>query len=377
MKKILFSLFCLLCTAATAQTATVVFNYERSQFNDNQPLPAGENFTLTGEVNGQVSMVEVKIYPKDANLSKAPLYRNLWKGAFSGEAQTFYLPVNYKLRDNTPYDFVINYYRRITNQELREVQRQLYTYLDAYVDQSITSNGKRVKLEKGPNEMVNDLNSVVNSSLAMYQNGPNLRFAGFSDLTRDRFRTLKGMRLDKDNAPQFDDITREVKMLLHTEVQAMLNSGLSVIADSKHVDNYPVEKTRNILTLHAGYGGVYLDGDLQDLSYGSGFNAGLTLPLGQKVYASKFWSRSEIVVGFYFKDFKVSDDRTVSGPIFKRPTYIGLGYNIFEFVSLTGGVTFLEDASTAGGFDDLANRVYVRPFLGVNVNLNLWLDLAR
>ncbi|MGB3619597.1 MAG: hypothetical protein WBA12_15870 [Catalinimonas sp.] len=372
MKKALLSLLLFLLASAApavAQNSTVVFNYERSQFNDNQPLPAGTYFTLTGEVPPTASMVELNIYPEEANMDKTPLYTNFWKGVISGQSQTFSLPVNYKLRDDTPYDFVLLYYRPVTRPELDTVQSKLNQFLDAYVDQGLQRG--RISLKRGPGEMINDLNSIVNSSLRYYRSRRGIPFQGFSDLTRDKIRQVQKMKRGDGEAE-----AEELKSLVRAEISAYVTDDLVVVADRRYVDNYPTERTRNILTLHAGYGGVYLDGDLDNLSYGSSFKAGLTLPLGQRAYASKFWTNTSIVAGFFVENFD-GEEGKVSGPIFRRPTYVGLGYNVFEFVSVTGGVTFLEDGDTAGGLDQLNNRVFLRPFLGLNINIDLWADFSR
>lgn len=318
-------------------------------------------------------MVEVEIYPEDSNFDREPLYRNLWKGSIAGGGQTFALPVNYKLRDDTPYDFLINYFRPLTPMELDTVRAQLSRFIGAYVDQHVMA--RRRSLRRGPNEMANDLNSVVTSSLRFYRSQRGVPFQGFSDLTRDQIRQLQQMKKRDGEALRAERMAA-LKQLLMTEANSYVNTDLVVLEDRRHVDNYPTERTRNVLTLHAGYGGVYLDGNIDNLSYGSGFKAGVTLPLGQRAYASRFWSNTSIVAGFFFNNFDGANGK-VSGPIFERPTYVGLGYNVFKFVSVTGGATFLEDASTAGGFDNLGSRVYVRPFVGLNINIDLWLDLAR
>ncbi len=169
----------------------------------------------------------------------------------------------------------------------------------------------------------------------------------------------------------------ELKLIVQNEASYLFNTGLSILADSKYVDNYPVENTKTILTIHGGYGGVYLGGGTENLSYGSGFRAGLTFPLGKKAYVSKFWSNSAIITGFYFNNFETDNDVEVSGPIFKRPTYLGLGYKVFNFIRISAGATFLENQDTAGGLDNLGNKVFIRPFIGIQADLNLWMELAR
>lgn len=387
MKKLLLIPILFLCHIAQAQNQTVVFNYERSYFNDGQPLPAAKNFTITGTVSDQISMVEVLIYSDRLGSTRAPLYQSLWKKNPSDNAQNFFLPVNMPLR-STGYDLVINYYRLMNENEIQNIKNDLYAALDAYLDQSLLYK-QDLRLFTKTQESIDDLNSIVNSATAYYKNNTHIKFQGFSDIIRGKIKSIKSVK-KKTAKVMYPDLRRDqallqyqkdqvdgLKELVHHETSYLLNMNLSVLADSKYVDNYPVENTKNILTLHGGYGGVYLDGKIDNLSYGSGFRAGMTFPLGEKAYANKFWSNSAIVAGFFLTNFKKADGVVVSGPIFKRPTYVGLGYKAFNFVRISGGATFIENKETAGGFSNLGSKVSIRPFIGIQADLNFWLDLAK
>ncbi len=102
-------IFLLSSTSVFAQYKTVVFNYDRTYFNEGQPLPAESNFIVTGEAGNAVEMVELTIYGTQ-DTSKDPLYRNVWKKRPSGTDINFTLPVNYPLRGNEKYTFLLNFY---------------------------------------------------------------------------------------------------------------------------------------------------------------------------------------------------------------------------------------------------------------------------
>lgn len=387
IEKLLLITLLFFCHVVHGQNETVVFNYERSYFNDDQPLPAAKNFTITGPVSDQVSMVEVLVYHDKPELNGVPLYQSLWKRNATEEAQYFFLPVNLHLR-STEYDLVINYYRRMNDNEIENIKNDLYGALDAYIEQSL-SNKPNLRLFKKTQESIDDLNSIVHSATVYYKNNKNIKFEGFSDIIREKIKAIKSIK-NKTVKVLYPDMNQDqallqyqktqvdgLKEMVHNETAYLLNMTLSVLADSKHVDNYPVENTPNIMTIHGGYGGVYLDGDIDNLSYGSGFRAGMTFHLGKKAYARKFWSNSAVVAGFFLNNFTKGDGVIVSGPIFKRPTYIGLGYKAFNFVRVSAGASFLENQETAGGLSNLGNKVSIRPFIGLQADLDFWLDLAK
>ncbi len=372
---------------AFGQTRSVVFNYDQSNFDNNQPLPVATNFVITGPVNNQVTMVEVKIFTDKPKSNEDPLYQSVWKQNSAKKESNFFIPINFKLK-SMDYDVVVNYYRMLDQNEVESIRQDLFDALDAYLQQS-RLNKPRLKLLKKTQETLDDLNSIVNSASVYHKNIQNIKFPGFSDITREKIKSIESItkRTAKHRYPELNnnqaliqyhqDQVDELKLIVKSEASYILNTGLSVLADSKYVDNYPVEATRTILTLHGGYGGVYLGGGAEDLSYGSGFRAGLTFPLGRKAYASKFWSNSAIIAGFYFNNFENANDVKVSGPIFKRPTYVGLGYKVFNFIRISGGATFLENQDTAGGLGNLGNKVFIRPFIGIQADLNFWMELAR
>ncbi len=374
-------------TAFAQPGALIVLDYERSAFNDNQPLPAATNFTITGPVNERVSMVECLVYSGGNYQKRDHLYRNTWKNSFAASDNAFYLPINYKLRGGEEYDFVINYYRQLTAEETDHLREQMYDLLDAYVGQQVQPGRNRVEFRKNPHQLIRDLNTIVRNGLTYYRNPNGIEFDGFSELAQGNFEQLRDRRLgrsrfvlnrsrDEARRVEYDEQMEIIRTTLYREVDVVINSGLSVIGDSKAILSYPVERTLNVITLHGGYGGVYFDGGIDDLDYGSGFFAGLTLPLGRKAFASKFWSRSALVTGVYIQNFQ-QDDREISGPIIQRPFYVGLGYKVFRFARLTAGATLLEDSQTAGGIDNLGDRIFVRPFVGLQIEINLWADLAQ
>ncbi len=367
----------------SAQDQVISFNLEQANFNNGSPLPSEESFAVTGPIGEGITLVSLAIYGKNDDLDNKPLFQNYWKETFVNEGKTnFYVPVSYKLKGGTEYNVLVNYYGRINQQEYDYISQSLNTYLNNYVDQHIQLKGDEIDLVKRPKEMVSDLNDVVHQALSNYRIENEQQFAGFSDLVRANLETLQKNKLNtnKDGKVEEAYLTETInsfKELLNYEVANHLNLGLYTLAETKLVKDYPTEKTRNILTLHVGYGGVYFDGQLDDLNYGNGGYAGITFPLGNKAFASKFWSNSAIVTGVYFENFEDESGERISGPIFKRPIYVGLGYKVFEFIRITGGVTLLESNKTAGNFDNLGSNVFIRPFIGLQADLNFWADFSR
>jgi len=379
---VLINILLLMAVSSWAQKPTVSFDYAKENFNENQPLPAETYFMVTSPISKQVMGVGIQIHRGKESGKKAALYEGFWKRAGGNADEVFYLPVNYKLRGNDEYDFTIQYYRKVTEKEQVEVAKILYQLIDAYIDQAF-DGGKKLELLKNTQQTIDDLNSVVNTALSRYKNLSGLEFAGFSDLVKTKVGQMEGIKFNKKDSLGYEmqrtETLAELSKLIQLETSFVNTSDWVVVADSKTIDNYPVERTQNILTLQVGYGGTYLDGKVDDLSYAAAPKAGFVFPLGNAAFASRFWSKSAIVAGVYLTDFEDADNNKISGPIFKRPIYAGLGYNVFRFVRVNAGVSVLEGATTAGsgGVSGLDSRVFVRPFVSITADLRLWIDLAK
>jgi hypothetical protein len=239
-----------------------------------------------------------------------------------------------------------------------------------------------VDLIKNTSQTIEDYNGVLNSALARYKNASGATFLGFSDLVKGKIERLEDVKFSKKDTlsynQQRDKALQELNEILKLEVAFVESSDWLTIADSKKIDNYPVEKTRNILTVQIGYGGTYLDGDIDNFSYGAAPKIGLVFALGNSAFTSRFWSKTAIVAGVYLEDFEDEFDNKISEPVVKKPIYAGLGYNVFRSVRLNAGISVLEATQTVGGnLSTLENRVYVRPFISLTVDINLWIDLAK
>lgn len=379
---LLVSLLLMIVVRCVSQKPTVSFDYDKEHFNENQPLPAETYFVLSSPISVQVKAMEVLLYRGKDKDKDNPLFTTFWKRRAGDQNQVFYLPVNYKLRGGSEYDIHINYYRSVNLQEKKSMSESLHKLLFAYTDQAFDKGAKKIQLIKNTQQTIDDLNSIVKTALIRYKNIESYEFNGFSDLIKTKIEQIEDLKAKKSENGERDNhrekVLAELVDLLKMETAFVLNSDWVVIGDTKKIDSYPTEKTKNILTFQVGYGGTYLDGGVDDLSYGSAPQIGMVFPLGKAAFSSRFWSQSSIVAGFYLNNFENADGTKVTGPIVGRPLYAGLGYNVFRFVRFNAGISILEDQGTNNGsITGLENRVFVRPFVGLTADIKLWIDLAK
>ncbi len=371
-----------------AQYQTVMYDYEKNYFNQGQALPAEDYFMVSGSVPQSVDYVEIEVHKSGKVDKNKPLFVATWKRSHTNTSQTFDVPVNYKLRGNSEYDLAINTYRKATQTEKDNLRQILNSSLDAYVDGVISVEKRRFSLDKPAGAMVKDMDDIVNNGTTFYTNKINFTFPGFSDIIKNKIKQIKDAKLrrglfnfSKKAAESRRDARRlyaekllgELKTAIHTELEQLINTEMVVLGDNKQVHEYPTAKVRNTLSINAGYGGAYFSGGINDLSYDSAPYVGLSFPLGRS-YRSRFLSNTSVSVGAFLTNFEDETGQEVTGPIFNRPYYVGLGYKIFQFIRFNAGATFLESASNTQ-FD--VKNVKVKPFIGVSAEINLWMGLGN
>lgn len=386
-----FSLLLLAINFSTAQYETVLLNYEKSYFGENQPLPADKYFIINGTIRPDVQYVEISIFSPTGKDDRDPLMSNFWKREFNNTSPVFNLPVNYKLKEGKDYDILINFYRTISSKERAKLSLNIFQTLDAYVDQSFNFSNKKLKLLRNNKQTINDMNQIVKRGMSLYRSRTLATFPGFSDMVKLKLEQIEGIKLKKaEKVAMTGDSTttagsgmrtqliNELKAILHQEAAPYLNAEIYVLLDDKFIDNYPTETVRDayFLAPHFGYGGVaYNVSSTDDFSYGSNMYVGLSVPLAKRS-KNTFLSNTSISFGAFLGNFEDDNDNEISGPLFKVPTYVSLGYRPFGFFRIQAGAAFLENVSgnPISGFD---NKVEVRPFIGVSAELNVWFNLNK
>lgn len=395
MKKI-FSILTLLgllfsSTTIIGQHQAVSFDYEKASFNNNQPLPAESHILVQGDVPKNVTIIELSVFDGKGREDRKPLYTVLWKKPFDKEAERFNLPVNYKLRGSSEYDFKMSFFTPISKEERKALAQQVSQHLDTYIEQTFSVNKSSIKLTNSSRQIMNDLNEIVFKGMEHYRNRTNIGFDGFSDIVKQTLQRIEkanlnkgrflfiGKNKDEARAEYRNKLTKELKSIMFSELDQIFNTDLAKLSDSRFINDYSTEKTQRTLAIQGGYGGTYVDGTFSNLKVGNGPYLGLAFPLGNRTFAPKILSNTSITFGAYLTNFKNigQNNGDVSGPIFKRPTYVGLSYKIYQFIRFNASAVFLEDASTAGQISGLGSRVFIRPSIGLSLQINLWADLSR
>jgi hypothetical protein len=383
-KQLLSFLFFVLCVLSTwlfpsqaqAQFARVEFDYANAYFNNGQPLPAEQRMIFTGTIDSSVKMVELAVFRAKAKQSKPPLFKGNWKRRSTNISTSFRIPVNYKFTGSSEYDFRFTYFRTVTDQEKDNLRRELSQSIQAYVIQALDKGNRKVKLTLSTRSMIEDLNSLAREGLRYYRSLNGIEFNGFSDLTQQAIENL-----DKTKNEAYPEAVRRVRSLINAEISQVFNSDLVVRSDERFVPQYETKRTRRPLALNVGYGGVLLELTEDNLSYDASPYVGFSLPLANPALAGRFWSNASVSLGVFTDNFTDLDGNVVTGPIFGRPYYLGVGYNLFRFIRINVGATAIErlGTSSAGGGNVRldVDAISLMPFVGISAELEVWAGIRE
>lgn len=380
---LLSALAALFALNAHAQYETVVYDYSKNRFGENQPLPAEQQWMLSGETPKGIEMVEIQIFqPKKSN--PRLLYSSDYQRADGSESDRFTVPVNFKLHGNTAYDFRILYFKEASDSDMRRLSEMVNAALTSYLNQSVVAGKRHVSLAKHPRIMIQELDHIVSDGLELYRNRMGVTFDGFSDIVYDklermddlklkaaRFNILKEPDADKrqTRVAYFQQNLEELAKLLEREVNHYLSGNFYVLREARTVSNYKSENTRSTLPINLGYAAVHDNLTSDGFAVEGAPMVGISFPLGNPNFANSFWSNSSLSAGLLLQNVTLDGDRVQSGPLVDRPLYFAYGYKTAYFLRINAGAVVMEEAGSG--------TVRVSPFVGLSVELNLWLGLNR
>ncbi|MEO0895095.1 MAG: hypothetical protein AAFY71_01665 [Bacteroidota bacterium] len=358
MRLLIFSLISLLSLSSMmAQYESVVLDYEKGYFNNGQALPAESRMIFSGEINEDIAAVQISLYKKGG---RKPLYEVSWIKAEEGNEDNFYLPFNYRLQSNSSYDLLFTYFQELKRSDKKDIMEDIMSKIDFYNSQFMELKEGEVKLKKPAKKFKEDLDKIFLEGLAVYRPTVEVKTT-FSDLVEELVSSL-----EKDST--FTSIDK-FEELLESEVnQALQRDWLGAVNERKIYD-YPTEKKGGQLALNIGYGGALLSGDPDNFSYGQAPYIGLSIPWSNRAYGYAFFRNTSLSVGAFTQNFTGPQNQTFTGPVFNRPYFVGLGYNVFKFIRINAGAVVLEETTNSNGQSLQLDRISIQPFIGLSAEL--------
>ncbi|NBC09877.1 MAG: hypothetical protein GVY26_22035 [Bacteroidetes bacterium] len=375
--QLLCALFFLCLPAfSQAQYTEVSLDFESAYIGENNPLPAETNLLVGGAIPAYIDRVTISLYHHRGRDQRDPLHQAVWQRPLENKDASYSLPVNYKLRPSTEYDIEVLYFKSVSKREREALLKRVNRRLRLYLDSQRKPNGRGVNWNQKPKRLVQEMNALLKADLQTYRRPRSTTELAFSDLIQFQLEKMEQLKTSRDSSAAATAIRQaytNLAGLMEGELERLIPSRLYELADSRYLEDCPTEEKQGVVSVSAGYGGVYLSGELsENFDYDTAPFAGLSFPLGNSAFAPRFFSNTYLGFGLFLNDFEDSKGNTLSGPIVGRPIYASLDYKLFQFVYLNLGATLLEEEQL-----DNSSELFVRPFIGLSAKVNLSLSFKR
>lgn len=368
MNKFLFLLLANLSFIfTTAQTTTVTYDQQYNHFNGGVPLPAQKNLAIQGNIHPDITKVEVLMYK--SRILEKPVFKGVWMPDYFGQNDGFFnIFLNQMLRSNEEYSFRFRFFVDVDENELNNIVQTNQSLLSHYLKAQAKINKDQLSFAKSPHVMLTELNQIVNKVLRSYD----LEEFTFSDIVKDKINQISKTKLKvDDNSFTEASLLQQLEELMVDELKFYVPNQFNKEVYSQEVLDYPTEKLPNVVGLNVGYAATFIN-EIDHMGYAP--YIGFSIPLGNSKFAP-FMSKMSASAGIFLRDLEGENQEVLTGPIVKKPVYLGLGYRIYDFIRLNAGVVALENENTVENirFKD----VEFRPFVGLSIDLNLWIGLGK
>lgn len=370
-KQVFLALFMGIFAMASAQIQTVQFNARQLQFDNGKTLPSEKSFLVTTEVTPSIEFVKMQISGQSFDKYKI-LFESVWSRKEEDKSTVATLYNNYKLKSNRGYYFRFLYFRKIKEVEREQIDEMLTTSMLSYLKSNVQTKGNKYIFLRSPRDIYTSLNSMISEGMVNYEVSQGGESPKLSGLVESLLENLAKEKVNQDSAGM--NFTNRFEILLQqveNEVSIISNYYQYVLKDELTIPDYQTEKLMNTLALNVGYAGIYESGDLSNLEYYSGPFAGVSFPLGNRVYTSDFLSNTSISAGVFLKNFETLGKNKVSGPVIGLPIYVSAGYRFLRFIRLQAGATILEETDHITD----SKSVYLQPFVGISIEFRMWLGI--
>jgi len=370
----------------SGQVRKVAFNLVNNDLNAGVELPAEEIFFITGLLPEGVELVRLDIHR--GKIRNTPDLVTTWKQPFDIPVSKFEVAVTSPLRSNQEYIFQFSFFRRASPAQILLLQQSLHNNVQAYIDANYEAGKKGFVSMSSKLVIVNNLNSIVKDGTSSFEHYIATPFPGFSDIVllkvdklqevrmkNARFNIFKSGRSEREAKVTYAmNLLGELKSMVKAEIDQYLSESMLVLTDVREVIAV-TEKTFTYLPVNFGYGVSYFGGGFKDLDYDTSPYLGLSFQIGNRTF-SKFLGNASISTGLFLNNMKNSDGDKVSGIFLDRPLYLALGYNVLTVLRFNVGTVFTS-VETFNMNGEKNEKFHVYPFLGLSLEMNVWLGFNR
>ncbi|MHA7129341.1 hypothetical protein [Algoriphagus namhaensis] len=380
---LLILLLSFLFIESEAQIKKINLNIINREINGGLPIPAEEQFGITGAVPDKIEMVKLTLFPSKKSEKAGAEY--FWKAPFGYKDEAFQILVEKPLRSNDGYELEFRFYQKAGPDQVKEVAGLVFQNIKTYLTTITSVKKSGVEFADNIPTIMARMQSIVEAGSFYFELPNGEAFPGFSDLTRAKLEQHRDLKMSKakfnatglsenDNARAVyaESYLNSVYDIVESELRQFFSPNMLVMVDEMIFKNYPTENEPNVIPLNFGYGAISLSEGVPSQEFVYSPYVGFSFPLGNRAF-TKFMNNLSLSTGIFLRgDIRNSLGEDITGPALDRPIYVGLGYNFFRIIRLNAGGTFLTTEQLNG-----TNSNSFQPFVGVSAEFNIWIGFGK
>lgn len=379
----LFLITLLISGSLVAQSQIIKLDSENGSFKNFPVLPDNEVFSIEGEIDRSIQLVEVSI--KEKKTGRDPVSYS-WNRSLHNNSENFEVIVTQPLKAGEVYDFKITTFKSIDENAKKKIMGNILLRSQHLIKSELSIDGKKIKVNN-EKRLFQGLNEVIEQGIALQRSRNGVEFNGLSELVEneikkiDKFK-LKGLFKNKKSQEKHEISEEKLNQkvdylteLILTEIKPFIVSELVEQYRLYSIKDVKTRKGNFTLPINAGFYAWNLNANINDVSFS---NTGLTPGVGftipfKRSFSVKGKSLTSLGISLGVLVNKLEDangDRYAT-PTINLPVYGALGVNIFRVIRVNAGAIMVSN------FNKSTNKLKFIPTVGVALELDAWLGVRK
>ncbi|WP_107038450.1 hypothetical protein [Brumimicrobium mesophilum] len=368
---------------ANAQSQIIKLDSENGSFKNFPVLPDNEVFSIEGEVDISIKLVEVTI--KEENSGNDPVVYS-WNRSLHNNSGNFEVLVTQPLEAGETYDFTVTTFKSLDTESKKRIIGNILTRSQHLLRSEITVDGKDIEVDNAK-DLIKGLNEIVHQGIVLQRSRNGIEFKELSGLVENEINKLdnfkvkkilrkkKGIEKDSISTAMLNEKIDYLLELILTEVKPFVSSELVEQYRRYDISSVKTKKARFTLPINGGLYAWNLNSNINNVnlsSTGLTPGVGITIPFKRSFNVKgKSITSLGISLGVLTSKIEDADGDRYGAPTIKLPVYAALGVNVFKVIRVNAGTLMVSNLSNS------TNKLKFIPTFGVALELDAWIGVRK
>lgn len=384
LKQLLLVTLSVFCIAyANSQSQIIKLDSENGSFKNFPILPDNEVFSIEGEIDTSIKLVEVTI--NEEKSGRSPVVYS-WNRSLHNNSQSFEVLVTQPLKAGETYDFTVTTFKSLETESKKRILGNILIRSQHLLRSEIVVDKNEIEVNNAK-DLIRGLNEIIHQGIALQRSRNGIEFTELSGLVENEIKKIdnhkmknllrkkKGAEKDSVSTQALNNKIDYLLELILTEVKPFVSSEL--VEQYRRYDIQEVKTRKGNFTLPIN-GGLYawnLNSNINDVSFsntGLTPGVGFTLPFKRSFNVrGKSLTSLGISLGVLTQKLEDANGDRYGTPTIKLPVYAALGVNVFRVIRVNAGTLMVSN------FNNATDKIKFIPTFGIALELDAWIGVRK